>query len=68
MTDYEKELLFKRTKDLIDQITEEKISWNPLDEKQAGAWIYGRQYEAMAVIMALGLNIEYLKWEEKQGD
>lgn len=68
MTDYEKEFLFRRAKDMLDKMDEENITWDPLDKEQAGAWICGRQYEARAIIMALGLNIEYMEWEEKQND
>lgn len=68
MTDYEKEFLFRRAKDMLDKMDEENITWNPLDKEQAGAWICGRQHEAMSIIMAFGLNIDYLIWERKQND
>lgn len=68
MTDFEKEFLFKRAKEALDKMEEENISWNPLDKEQAGAWICGRQYEAWSIILALGLNIEYMEWERKQDD
>lgn len=68
MTNYEKEFLFRRAKDMLDKMDEENITWDPLDKEQAGAWICGRQYEAMSIIMAFGLNIDYLIWERKQND
>lgn len=68
MNDYEKEFLFQRAKNMLDKIEEGNISWNPLDKEQAGAWIWGRQYEAWSIILALGLNIEYMNWERKQDD
>lgn len=68
MTDHEKELIFERAKKALDKIEDENISWNPLDKEQAGAWIWGRQYEAWSIILALGLNIEYMNWERKQDD
>lgn len=68
MKDYEKEHLFKHAKALLDKMDDEELTWNPLDKEQAGAWICGRYYEVMALIMCFGLNIDYLLWERKQDD
>lgn len=68
MTDYEKEFLFRRAKDMLDKMDEENITWNPLDKEQAGAWICGRQYETMSIITAFDLDNEYREWERKQDD
>lgn len=68
MTDFEKEFLFKRAKEALDKMEEENISWNPLDKEQAGAWTWGRRHEAMQIIKALGLTLDYMIWESEQDD
>ena len=68
MTDHEKKLIFERAKKALDKIEDENISWNPLNKEQAGAWLWGRRYEAMFIIKALGLNLDYMIWESEQDD
>ena len=68
MNDCEKELIFERAKTALKRIEDENVTWNPLDKEQACAWLCGRRYEAMFIIKALGLDIEYMEWESKQDD
>lgn len=68
MNDYEKELIFERAKMALRRIEDENVSWNPLNKEQAVAWLCGRRYEAMFIIKALGLDVDYEEWESKQDD
>ena len=66
MTENEKELIFERAKPALDKIEEGDVSWNPYDEEQQCAWAWGRRHEAMQIIKALDLTLDYMIWESEQ--
>lgn len=66
MTDHEKELIFERAKKALDKIEDENLSWNPYNKEQQGAWTWGRRHEAMQIIKALDLTLDYMIWESEQ--
>ena len=66
MTENEKELIFERAKTALKRIEDENTSWNPFNKEQQCAWAWGRRHEAMQIIKALDLTLDYMIWESEQ--